>query len=332
MPNGKGPSGKGPSGQGPSGKGPLAFLLARADALTRAFGGRRKAAYTLVSLAIIFTLMNIAVAAALPAWSHIIQHDKEEELIFRGLQYAEALRVFQIRFGRLPTNLKEMMETEPRCLRQLWHNPFHEEGRWALIPAGVGAPIPGTPGGPAVPGQGDLPNSNDDDEGGKGGGTGTGTTPQGTPQVIWSEKPDMDEKLDFGTPRNNLPIRGVYTTADVDAIHFFQNKESIGEWQFTVELVASMQQGTPDNPGFVRPFPIENIGKPFPPGVVPPMAQPTSSPAAGGGVPGGQPGAPGQPGKPGGFDGDGHIGRPPQQVQPQQPGGGEQMIDGEVDG
>lgn len=145
----------------------------------------------------------------------------------------------------------------------------------------------------------------------------------------------MGEKLDFSTPRNNLPLRGVYTTADADAIHLFQGKESIGEWQFTVELVSSMQQGTADNPGFVRPFPIEFIGKPFPPGVVPPMAQPTASPAAGGGVPGGQPGAPGggQPGKPGGFDGDGHIGRPPQQVQPQQqPGGGQQLIDGEVDG
>lgn len=308
----------------PSGKRP-GWLRSRADAVARAFGGRRQAAFTLVSLVIVFTLLNIAVAAALPAWSHIIQHDKEEELIFRGLQYAEAIRVFQIRFGRLPTNLKEMMETEPRCLRQLWKNPFHEEGRWALIPAGVGAPIPGTPGG------GDLPNSNDDDEGKPGGGA-TGATPQGTPQVIWSEKPDMGEKLDFGTPRNNLPMRGVYTTADVDAIHLFQNKESIAEWQFTIELVTAMQQGTADNPGFVRPFPIEFIGKPFPPGVVPPMAQPSSNPNPGGGVPGGQPGAPGQPGKPGGFDGDGHIGRPPQ-AQPIGGGeGGNQIIDGEVDG
>ena len=58
--------------------------------LPRTWRGR---AYTVVALAVGVTLMNIAVAAALPAWSHMIQHDKEEELIFRGLQIAEAIRV-----------------------------------------------------------------------------------------------------------------------------------------------------------------------------------------------------------------------------------------------
>ncbi len=288
----------------------------------RLYGTRRRAAYTMVSLAIIFTLMNIAVAAAMPAWSHMVQHDNEEELIFRGLQYAEAIRVFQIRFGRFPTNLKELRETKPRCLRHLWKNPMQEDGRWALIPAGVGTPIPGSPGSgvPGVPGG--SPGNKDDDEGRES--TGFGAPQQGTPQVIWSEKLEEGNNLDFGTPRNNLPIRGVYSPSKLDAIHLYLGKESISEWQFTVELISSIQQGTPDNPAFVRPFPVEFIGKPFPPGVVPPIAQPSSNPSTPGGQPpGGQPGQQGL--KPGGgspFRGDDGSGRDLRSVPPDQKPGG----------
>ncbi|HEX2251775.1 MAG TPA: hypothetical protein VHQ65_00740, partial [Thermoanaerobaculia bacterium] len=49
-----------------------------------------------------------------PAWSKMAQREKEEELIFRGLQYAEAIRVFQRKFGRYPTRLEELIEVEPR--------------------------------------------------------------------------------------------------------------------------------------------------------------------------------------------------------------------------
>jgi type II secretory pathway pseudopilin PulG len=274
----------------------------RGRLFARFFGSRRRAAFSLMTLVVAATLLNIAVAAALPAWSHIIQYDKEEEVIFRGLQYAEAIRVFQVRFGRYPTNLKELREAEPRCLRKLWKNPLQEDGRWALVPVGIGAPIAGAPGslgGPNAPGAGAV-----NPDGSKPGGPG-----QGTPQVIWSEKLDEGEKLDFGTPRNNLPIRGVYTPSSLEAIHLFMGKESISEWQFTVELISSMQQGTPDDPGFIRPFPVEAIGKPFPPGVVPPVPQPSSNPAGPG-----QQGAPG-PGSPGFVPNDG-SGRDIRQLPP----------------
>ena len=54
--------------------------------------------YALVALIVIVAVMNVLVAASLPYWSQIIKRDKEAELIFRGLQYAEAIRVFQLRF------------------------------------------------------------------------------------------------------------------------------------------------------------------------------------------------------------------------------------------
>ncbi|MEM7351331.1 MAG: hypothetical protein AAF657_11025, partial [Acidobacteriota bacterium] len=54
---------------------------------------RQSAGYNLVVLAVAVTVLNIVAAKALPMWSTMIQRAKEEELIFRGLQYAEAIRV-----------------------------------------------------------------------------------------------------------------------------------------------------------------------------------------------------------------------------------------------
>ena len=59
----------------------------------------------------LITVLNIVVAIALPLWSGMIRRDKEEELISRGLQYAEAIRVFQRRFGRLPVQLDELSKS-----------------------------------------------------------------------------------------------------------------------------------------------------------------------------------------------------------------------------
>lgn len=104
---------------------------------------RGEAGYNLVVLVVALTVLSILVAAALPLWSQAIRRDKEEELISRGLQYAEGIRVFQHRFGRLPVRLEELVEVEPRCLRKLWKDPMTEDGRWAPVFAGTEeVPVP----------------------------------------------------------------------------------------------------------------------------------------------------------------------------------------------
>lgn len=89
--------------------------------------------YNLVVLTLIVLLMSIALSLALPAWSSQAKREKEQELIFRGLQYAEAVRVFQSRHGRLPTTLEELVEVEPRSIRQLYPEPMSENGKWGLL-------------------------------------------------------------------------------------------------------------------------------------------------------------------------------------------------------
>jgi type II secretory pathway pseudopilin PulG len=118
----------------------------------RCFAARRdkSAGYNLVILVMAITTLNIFIAMALPVWSQMIRREKEEQLIFRGLQYAEALRVYAVRHGGYPTRLEQLIKDEPRSIRQLWTNPMREDGKWTLIftPAGPGGqPNPGPPGG-----------------------------------------------------------------------------------------------------------------------------------------------------------------------------------------
>lgn len=86
--------------------------------------------YTLAGLMIVLIVLEVAVALALPLWSGAAKRDREEEMIFRGLQYAEAVRVFQQLEGRLPAGLKELAEHEPRVLRQAWTNPIEYQEGW----------------------------------------------------------------------------------------------------------------------------------------------------------------------------------------------------------
>lgn len=225
---------------------------------------RSRDGYNLVFLAVMVTLLNVWIAATLPLWSHQIQRDKEKELIFRGLQYAEAIRVYLTRNGQYPTQLKQLIESEPRSIRQLWTNPMRDDGRWGLIQVGTGRGGPGQQaqnagGGQAQPGG----SPSGDDQPGPAG------VPPGTVLSADPERPDE--------PTNTVAIRGVYSPDGDEAIHNFLGKESIPEWKFTVELVSALRQGTPERPvANPRPFLVSQIGRPFPPGVVPPVAMPTA--------------------------------------------------------
>src|SRR5512140_2100751 len=90
------------------------------------------------------TVMAILIAAVLPTASTEAQRDKEDELIFRGFQYAEGIRNFRRRYGRYPNTLKEMFEVRPRTLRKLWKDPMTNSLNWGLVSVTTGAPLPGT--------------------------------------------------------------------------------------------------------------------------------------------------------------------------------------------
>jgi len=270
---------------------PIVPILRRAPAPARS-ARAGEAGYNLVILIIVMTVMNILVAASLPAWTAVIRRDKEEELIFRGLQYAEAIRLFRNRTGGLPTRLEQLIEVKPRCLRQLWKDPMTEDGKWVLI--FEGQPLPA---GGGVPG-----NLNPDWEGG-----GTEIPPESLPGGPGAQ----DDVVAVG------PIKGVRSRSKEDSFLKFDNRDRYDLWYFTVDLLNAGGSLPGPEGGFAVPRPGGGlvlssrwIGRPWPRAL------------AGLGLPGGAPQF-GNPQPPGGFQPPGGA-QPPGGRQPggvRQPGG-----------
>lgn len=226
----------------------------------------RGAGYNLVLLMVIVAVVNIGVAASLPMWSTVIQRQKEAELIFRGLQYAEAIRVFQVRTGRFPTRLEELIEIEPRSIRQLWLDPMNEEPEWGLVlaQAAQAGPQGSQLGAGSAPGQSrrDRRRSRRDER-----------RRQGRARPGEEETISPRQRIeDPGGGRRGIPaagqqvtrgpIIGVHSLVDGDAILAFEGGSSYKDWKFTTEILPTIELGaTGEN---IPRLHSNWLGRPFP--------------------------------------------------------------------
>jgi type II secretory pathway pseudopilin PulG len=209
--------------------------------------------FTLAALAVVVTVLGVMLAMALPFWSTYIQREKEEELIFRGLQYAEAIRLFERRFGRDPVRLEELIEVKPRCIRQLWKDPITDSKNWGLVFAGAA----GRRGGP----RGQAP----EPTGPTGIGPESDTTPR-DPVGSAGSKPAADGEQDDGaqSPQRG-PIQGVFSRSTKKAIKVFLDRSQYNQWLFTVQLVLSPAPGGGAVPASTLPrLSSRWIGRPLP--------------------------------------------------------------------
>jgi len=88
--------------------------------------------YMLIVLMVAIFVMAIGLLVAVPVWQTQVQREKEEELIFRGNQYLEAVRLFQMKKpGSFPKSLDELLKE--KCIRKLFKDPMTDHGEWDLI-------------------------------------------------------------------------------------------------------------------------------------------------------------------------------------------------------
>ncbi len=230
-------------------------------------GGRSaEGGYNLVILIFLIVLANLSIAAALPSWTGAMQREKEEELIFRGMQYAEAIRRFQAQFGRAPVRLEELVEARPRTLRQLFPNPMTDDGSWGLLlqtptagqrtlppqgPIGPdGQPVP-PPGGPGIVGSGVRNQTTVLATRGRTGGA-----------VAVPPTSERDSSGRRAVQRTTGPIIGVYAGISGDAKRTFMGQTNYESWHFTFDLVP-----LPVAVAGEVPLPRANsglVGRPFP--------------------------------------------------------------------
>ena len=162
---------------------------------------RLERGYTMIAVVIGMAVMAILIAAVAPSVATIMKREREQELIFRGKQYARAILLFQKRYGRFPNELKEMYENRPRTIRQLWKDPMCNCADWQVINLN-------SPDASACSGRGGLP--------GGLGGPGSGVNPRPQPTT---------------TPGVFGPSEGTKTVGPIIGVRSKVHQEALAEWR-----------------------------------------------------------------------------------------------------
>lgn len=99
-------------------------------------GWNREPGYALIALMITVAVILVSLSAAIPSLYQEAQRQREQELIFRGNQYARAIFLFQQKMGRYPVSVKEMVQSNGlRFLRKPYRDPMTRGGNWRFIHA-----------------------------------------------------------------------------------------------------------------------------------------------------------------------------------------------------
>jgi type II secretory pathway pseudopilin PulG len=77
----------------------------------------------MAALLVAISIMAIMLGAALPTWSMMIRREKEEELIFRGQQYARAIRMYGQKYANAAPQDLDVLVKE-RFLRKKFKDPL----------------------------------------------------------------------------------------------------------------------------------------------------------------------------------------------------------------
>jgi len=229
----------------------------------------RESGYTLVIIVLTIAIMSIFMAVAVQTVEFQMRREREAELIFRGEQYVEAIRLYKAKYGRHPMRMKEIWEADPKVVRKQWLDPITDSEDWGLIFLGqegrrIGPEnaFQGTPGATET------------------------VTFRGTQPGLGSDSPFSNRNREGEMIG---PIVGVHSKSCEESIKIYEGRNTYCEWQFVLRE-KGQGRGPTGRPG-VPP------GGPGGPGGPPP---PKPSPGGDGrGHDDGSGGGPGDPPPPG---------------------------------
>jgi len=189
--------------------------------------------FALLIVMMLALVLLISLTAALPSVYTQGQREKEEELIFRGNQYARAIALFRRQFQRYPTSVKELLKTSGfRFLRHEYPDPMTKKGKWRFIHASAnGTPLDSlTLARPTVA----KPLA---------GGSGSFGSEKKPETATAEEGQESGEKSAFfgeGKEVQGAFLIGVASTSKKKSIRIWNNKSHYNEWEFLgVELNAT---------------------------------------------------------------------------------------------
>jgi type II secretory pathway pseudopilin PulG len=167
-------------------------------------------------LLVAMSIMAIMITVAMPVWRQAAQREKEEELVFRGLQYTHAIGLFQKKYANAFPPTLDALVTE-RFLRKKYKDPITNDDFVPILqgqnvgglqqqtqPGGRGGAGATTPGRGAAPSVGQSPTGTvggGAQIGGRAGGVGGG--PVGGIMGVTSKSKDKSIRLYNGRGHYN---------------------------------------------------------------------------------------------------------------------------------
>lgn len=172
----------------------------------------------MAALLVGLSVMAVLMGALLPVWSHMVTREKEDELIFRGNQYARAIGLFQRKFANTAPPTIDVL-VEQRYLRKKYKDPITKDDFQPIYATqaaqGVSAPL-----GAARPGQ----------------------TATALPQ------PTSPQTGSTGVPGAQGGIIGVTSKSKERSIKLYNGRDKYNEWAF-VYIQTSQRAGGPVGAG-----------------------------------------------------------------------------------
>lgn len=218
----------------------------------------------MAALLVAIAVLSVVMLVALPTWRHQAQREKEAELIFRGQQYARAIRLYQRKVaGTFPPSLDVLVEQ--KFIRKKYKDPITgddftpvyasaqaggQSGQEGGPPAGFGpaGEQPGAPRTSAPTGPG-----------------GVGTSPRPGGQTSTSP---FGQSTPGGAPGpGSTGIVGVTSSSTAQSIRLYNGRNRYDQWIF-------LYSAAPTTPGSILPQQGGVPGQPQAPGQTPTLGLP----------------------------------------------------------
>lgn len=176
--------------------------------------------YAMAALLVALSIMAVMMTVAMPVWHQTVQREKEDELVFRGLQYARAIGLFQKKYANAYPPSFDVLVNE-KFLRKKYKDPITNDD-FAPILAGQN-----TQGG-AQPGTGA---GNPAQSGAAGRGGAPGSTPTSSP-VNTSQSGGRGTTAGGPGGGPTGGIMGVTSKSKDKSIRLYNGRSHYNEWQF----------------------------------------------------------------------------------------------------
>jgi type II secretory pathway pseudopilin PulG len=210
----------------------------------------RQRGYMLITLMLALALITIALLTVLPEIGQQIRRDREEEMRNRGTAYMRAIQHFYKKFGRYPSRIEELENTNNlRFIRKRYKDPINrdpatgQEKDFKLLHQTDislnNGPVLGPTPGPQQPGASTPPPAPSVDPNSSPGNPSSGNPPDSekNPDSAESSSSNSIAKSGFSSGFNGPvfgggPILGVASTSKEKSIRVFYEKNHYKDWLF----------------------------------------------------------------------------------------------------